>query len=133
MDPDLRLLNSRFHTAGHAIASIIAAQFPALQPVHGHHYPGEARVEFEGDTNLVEQIRKELPTLIADAVRADYPVRVMGDPERNRSIRIADYPSIPCGGTHVSRFSELGNVEIIAVRLKAGRIRVSYDVRAEIR
>ena len=49
VDVERRTLHERVHTAGHLIAAVGEALFPHLAAKAGHHWPGEARVDFFGD------------------------------------------------------------------------------------
>jgi alanyl-tRNA synthetase len=127
-DADTRLQHSLLHTAGHAIVGVLSEAFPMIRAVQGHHYPKESRVEFEGDASLVAPITDALQGMLAEAIRLSLPVAVVGDPDTNRTIQIGSFPALPCGGTHVTALARLGRVAINGVRVKAGRIRISYDV-----
>lgn len=128
VDPEWRQLNARWHTAGHLIAAVVEQLFPALQGVAGHHWPGEGRVEFApGDGVSAEEIAAKLPDALAEAERADLPVRVVGDPFVSRQVVVGDSRPVGCGGTH---FASVGGiaVTVTGVKAKGGKLRVSYAV-----
>ncbi len=127
VDAEWRRLNGRYHSAGHLIAVLTEERFPGVKAVGGHHWPGEARVEFVGD-NLPapDAVKEALPQVLDKAIQAKLPIRICGDPMTNRSIAIGDYPPIPCGGTHPDNTSALEKVEITQVRTQKGKLRVSY-------
>jgi alanyl-tRNA synthetase len=128
VDVSWRRLNATYHTAGHLIASVVEDKFPEFHALAGHQWPGEARVEFEGNvedySNVQNVLDDELRKKIADAVS----VKIIGDPYTSRSIQIGDYSPIPCGGTHVANLSEIGMITIDGVRKKSGKLRISYGV-----
>lgn len=126
IDGSRRELNRVYHTAGHLIANIIERHYP-LKAIAGHQWPGEARVEFEGDVGKDPVLADALSELIAADLAAGLQVSMEGDPATDRLIRIGDYPAIPCGGTHVRNLSEIDQISINAVKLKGGRLRVSYE------
>jgi alanyl-tRNA synthetase len=128
VDAEHRHANTRLHTAGHLIAGVMATPFREFVPVGAHHYPGECRVEFKGAATSLDRLRDELPKLVIDTIALDFPVAVLGEPEVNRSIQIGAFPAISCGGTHLSRLSPLVRIEITSVKLKDGKIRVSYSL-----
>ncbi|KVH91574.1 Threonyl/alanyl tRNA synthetase, class II-like, putative editing domain-containing protein [Cynara cardunculus var. scolymus] len=39
---------------------------------------------------------------------------------RPRIVKLGDFPGCPCGGTHVSDISELGNMKVTQMRTKKG-------------
>jgi alanyl-tRNA synthetase len=129
VDPDWRRLNARWHTAGHLIAAVVEKLFPTLQGVAGHHWPGEGRVEFTpGDGASAEEVAAKLPAALAEAVAADLPVRVVGDPFTSRAVVVGDSRPVGCGGTHLASVGELGAVTVTGVKTKGGKLRVSYAV-----
>ncbi|MCT7960710.1 hypothetical protein NG791_08505 [Laspinema sp. D1] len=128
VDEQWRLLNSKYHSAGHLIAALGEKLFPGIQAVAGHHWPGEARVEFTGDLPDTKQFQEAMIPALAEAIQADLPVRICGDPFKNRSISIGDFPAVPCGGTHPERLGVLEKVEISKIKIKQGKLRVSYSL-----
>ena len=128
VDPEWRRLNARWHTAGHLIAAVVERLFPKLQGVAGHHWPGEGRVEFApGDGASAEEVAAKLPDALAEAVRADLPVRVIGDPFVSREVAVGDSRPVGCGGTHLPSVGGLA-VTVTGVKVKGGKLRVSYTV-----
>ena len=132
VDPAWRLFNARYHTAGHLIAALVEARQPACKAISGHHWPGEARVEFsiEGDAAAISanDVQAQLAPDMVEALAADLPVKVVGDPHTARAVQIAEHAAVPCGGTHVPGVSALREVEVKNVRVKGGKLRVSYAV-----
>ncbi|WP_206061402.1 hypothetical protein [Nonomuraea basaltis] len=69
---------------------------------------------------------------IAAAIADDLPVAAEHDDEgRRRVVRLGDVHAAPCGGTHVRSLADLQQVTISAVKLKKGRVRVSYTAAHE--
>jgi alanyl-tRNA synthetase len=129
VDSAWRELNARSHTAGHLIAAILESRFPTLKAVSGHHWPGEARVEFVGeprpsDSDALAILHDEIMRAVADRL----PVKVEGDPFSSRAIRIGAFAPIPCGGTHLSSLADLQAVRVTQVKVKSGKLRVSYQI-----
>lgn len=128
VDPEVRLTNSRYHSAGHLIAALLEQRFAGCAPVAGHHYPGEARVEAVGELPEPQMVKDVLPNLIDEASNADFPIRILGHPFESRLIGIGAFRPLPCGGTHVNALSKVGRIVVTNVRVKQGRLRVSYGV-----
>ncbi|NGZ95617.1 MAG: alanyl-tRNA editing protein [Nitrospira sp. WS110] len=128
IDVEGRRFNSAYHTAGHLIASIIEDQFPSLRAVSGHQWPGEGRVEFEGEIEDTEAVRSPLEREITHVLFSKQPVYVIGDPYTDRAIQIGKYKAIPCGGTHVTTTDQIGSIKIVGLKKKSCRLRVSYTV-----
>lgn len=128
VDQEWRRLNAAYHTAGHLIASLIEYRYPKLHAVSGHQWPGEGRVEFEGDFENLDEIKKILEGDILDALTNQFPVSIVGDPFTDRSIQIKDFTPIPCGGTHVTNVAAIGEIILDGMKKKGGRLRISYSV-----
>lgn len=129
VDPAWRLICSRLHTAGHLVAGVIEESCPQLKAVAGHHWPGESRVEFDGDCNVSESnFLSEINLKIAQAISNDLRVKIRCTDEIGRFVKVGTYASVPCGGTHVKATSELGDVKIVSAKNKKGKFRVSYEI-----
>lgn len=132
IDKAWRRSGSRWHSAGHLIAAVVERRWPSLKAVSGHHWAGEARVEFTGaGAGLADEVTLQLPAVLAEAIAADLPVRVIDDARGARLVAIGDYTPVPCGGTHVERTGQLPPVTIDKVRMKEGKLRVSYGLADE--
>lgn len=141
-----RLLNSRYHTAGHIIDCALHSVGLQLQPTRGYHFPEGAYVEYCGTmgeterSDLVIQLQEEVTKLIEQALPItiktvsleelatmipcipdylplDKPARVM---------IVEGYPAIPCGGTHVENTKDVIHMVIEKMTNKKGNMRVSY-------
>lgn len=130
IDAASRLVNAASHSAGHLIAAVVDPAFPEIKAVQGHHWPGEARVEFEGAVtdDVIARVTAYLQSALDKALAEQWPVAVMGDPFVNRSIRIGGAEQVPCGGTHVAHLGQIKSVTVKAVKKKGERLRVTYDV-----
>ena len=58
---------------------------------------------------------------------ADLPRRVSVEGELRR-VGFGDLPAYPCGGTHVARLSDIGEVKISDVKMKKGQMLVHYTL-----
>jgi len=128
LDPVWRALGARTHSAGHLIAALVEQRFRSLRAVAGHHWPGEARVEFEGSVVSPEEVASALIDDIQKVISFDPLISVVGDPYVERSIQIGDFAPVPCGGTHVRSLAALDGMQVDKVRSKSGRLRVSYSI-----
>lgn len=129
IDRSSRDLNRRLHTAGHLLAYVAEGICPSIKATAGHHWPTEARVDFEGplDTDA-EVFRAALEAGLAEQISADLPVVMNGDPYVDRRIAIGEFPEMGCGGTHVRATGEIGKVTIGRIKTGANKMRVRYDV-----
>lgn len=65
--------------------------------------------------------------LVEDAYQKALNIQVLIN-NGSRRIKIGDYPSVGCGGTHVGNTRELSGLKILKIKKKKGKIRVSYEV-----
>lgn len=127
VDAAVRHLHSRLHSAGHMIGQ--AGETFGWRPVKAHHWPNEGRITFaagEGGTlpeaaQLLAIIRQWQNDNLARRIDFNGGLRQVG---------FGELPGYPCGGTHVARLSELGEVVITQVKMKKGQMVVSYTLEA---
>jgi alanyl-tRNA synthetase len=128
VDAESRLLHARLHSAGHLLALAGERIEPGLRSVAGHHWPDEARVEFEGTVTNPEDFERALRLVLAEMRAANLPISASFDGNGRRSIAIDLAVPVPCGGTHVAETAAIGRIDIRKIRIKAGRVRVGYDI-----
>ncbi|ROZ52875.1 metal-dependent hydrolase [Rhodococcus sp. WS1] len=125
-----RMSNAAHHTAGHVIEAAGRTQGWTLAA--NIHFPGQSRIEFTssdarladdaGRIHATEALREVVQTTIGSDLRVDADV----DESGLRTVRIGELHAALCGGTHLRRLGELGNLTIPTIKIKRGRIRVSY-------
>jgi Ser-tRNA(Ala) deacylase AlaX len=128
VDADSRLLHARLHSAGHLLALAGERIEPGLRSIAGHHWPGEARVEFEGAATNPEDFERALRSMLEEMRAANLPISASLDGEGRRLIAIDLGAPVPCGGTHVPQTAAIGRIDIRKIKIKAGRVRVGYDI-----
>jgi alanyl-tRNA synthetase len=129
IDASSRRINAVNHSAGHLIAAVTDAAFPEIKAVQGHHWPGEARVEFEGAVtdDVIARVAGFLQPALDKAIAEQWKVSVLGDPFVNRSIQFGAAEDVPCGGTHVAHLGQIKNIAIKSVKKKGDRLRITYE------
>ncbi len=129
VDADVRDLHVRLHSGGHLLAAIVEKADPDLRAVGAHHWPGEARVDFEGgDETTALAVESWLQLALDRGVADDLPVHRGSDAEGRRTIAVGDHSPVGCGGTHLASTLGIGAVRVVSVKRKKGRLRVRYDV-----
>lgn len=126
VDADFRSESARYHSGGHLLAVAAEIVRPGIHPLSGHHWAGEARVEFDATNVETERFHVDITRVVGELIEACLPIKVVGDPFASRAVKIGDFPPVGCGGTHAVDTGELSGLLITAVRIKGGRLRVSY-------
>lgn len=126
VDPAWRDESRRWHSAGHLLADCVMALDPSLTAIRGHHWPGEGRVEFDGDAVGLGMLSEQLSEALRQVIAEDVPFHIVGDPFRSRALQIGSNAATPCGGTHVSSSRALAGLFIRKVQQKEGLLRISY-------
>lgn len=133
IDLAARRTYAALHTAGHPIEAAGRAQ--GWTHAANTHFPGQARIEFTAarpDPRLDtpegrEEATEALRTYVAKAIAEDAPVTWEYDAEGRRIVHLAGLHSAPCGGTHVRSLGDLADIVLPTLKVKKGRIRVSYS------
>ena len=143
VDQKRRLINARYHTAGHLLSNIVEILNQNLKAIKGHSFPGEAYVEFQGDEaidvenlqNMVnEAIARDDKTTIFEIDPKSFEKQFyklpysIPDNKNFRVMQIGDMSPVPCGGTHLSSIGEIELMKINKLKNKNGILRISYEV-----
>ena len=132
IDLEVRMLHAALHTAGHLVEAVGRTQ--GWEMAGSIHFPGQARIEFEAppsDARLADPEGREeatavLRAAVAAAIADDLPVSARYLPDGRREVHLDALHSAPCGGTHVRSLGDLADVVLPTLKVKKGRIRVSY-------
>jgi Ser-tRNA(Ala) deacylase AlaX len=132
IDLETRMAHAALHTAGHLVEAVGRAEGWVM--TGNIHFPGQARIEFmakEPDGRLAdpegrEEVTAGLRAAVAAAVHEDLPVFAEYDAEGRRVVHLGTLHAAPCGGTHVRSLGDLVDIELPTLKVKKGRIRVSY-------
>lgn len=134
IDLEARMLHAALHTAGHLVEAVGRSQ--GWEMAGSIHFPGQARIEFQaphadarlGDPDGREEVTAALREGVAAAVADDLPVSARYLPDGRRVVRLDSLHAAPCGGTHVRSLGDLAELVLPTLKVKKGRIRVSYSV-----
>lgn len=156
IDRSARMKSAAYHTGGHWIASIITEnlQLP-LTPTKGFHFSTGAYVEFIGSISVLPedilyqieyamridrqaQIKVNTNVISAEEFfvkKSEISVAENFQPMTDRPLRLVKfdtYKAVPCGGTHLTSIRELKSVIPTKVKVKNGKIRISYSAEMPI-
>ncbi|WP_329437355.1 metal-dependent hydrolase [Streptomyces sp. NBC_01280] len=132
IDLQLRMTHAALHSAGHLVEA--AGRMQGWEMTGSIHFPGQARIEFqvpEADGRLTdpegrEEVTAELRAAVEAAIADDLPVTARYLTGGRRVVHLGELHAAPCGGTHVRSLGDLDEVVLPALKVKKGRIRVSY-------
>lgn len=144
IDQERRILNSKYHTAGHLIGNVVEVIYPGLKAVKGHSFPKEAYIEFMGvampDSIIISDALKE--ALLANLSISTFEISIgefeeryyklpyeIGGNKAFRAMQIGKYTPVPCGGTHLRNISEISDIKICKISVKNDRIKIAYEVK----
>ena len=147
VDPERRKLNSRIHSAGHVVDMAVTALNLGWIPGKGYHFPDGPYVEYAGSISNTdrEKLRLDIERSCNTFIREgrETTLRFMPKEEMHavchfvpdyipegkpaRVVMYGDF-GVPCGGTHVSNLSEIGDMTVRKVKPEGANIRVAYDV-----
>ncbi|MDW8041636.1 MAG: alanyl-tRNA editing protein [Nitrososphaerota archaeon] len=148
LDWGLRYSVMRHHTAGHIIdhAVLVSIGGESLTSASAFHGPPESYIEFEGalrgiDLRFLEEVANSVvredrpvkpiyvdPLRLREVVRGAFNLNRLPKAERYRVVVIEGINAIPCGGTHVSRTSEVGTIRVTGVQPSPAGFKVLYRV-----
>lgn len=148
VDPETRQLNTKLHSAGHLIDMALSEFKPDWIAVRGAHYPHMSFVEYklpEGailNDNFIPDLQEKLNMLSKNDYEnkllfvpkdelAKYCRHVSDNIPDNKPTRVVLYSQdfgIPCGGTHIKRVKDIGEITITKAKIKKGLAKVSYAV-----
>lgn len=148
VDADRRLLNSRLHSAGHLLDVALENVGHLMEPTKGYHFPNGPYVEYVAilPEEQRENVRAAAEAEVNRLITADGEIKIqtvdlttvknlshfvpeyLSPEEPVRVVTVSGQWGCPCGGTHVKRLSELNHMTVTKMKLKDGKLRVSYDV-----
>ncbi|MET8027003.1 metal-dependent hydrolase [Streptomyces avermitilis] len=133
IDLQARTAHAALHTAGHLVEAV--GRMQGWEMVGSNHFPGQARIEFQAprtDARLAdpegrEEVTATLRAAAAAAIADDLPVFARCLADGRRVVHLDALHAAPCGGTHVRSLGDLAEVVLPTLKVKKGRIRVSYS------
>lgn len=136
VDWERRYRLMRLHTAQHLSWVVYESVYGAGHEDRGSEVrPEKARLDVSWPDPASKPVPDELAAALADLVRQDLPIARFPDdtaePGTGRDSwvwQIEGHPPIPCGGTHVRRTGEVGEVRLGVQRKGSGVFRLSVQL-----
>lgn len=132
VDPQVRVLHNKNHTAGHLIDYSLAQLGYSLISGKAYHYPQGPYVEYNGTLEQSEraELQLSLEKVVNELVQQHLPViiTILENNPNKRAMFVRGYAPILCGGTHVINTKDIGYITIRKIKNEKGNLRVSYAV-----
>ncbi|ORM71512.1 hypothetical protein [Pantoea rwandensis] len=125
VDADLRLIHTRYHSAGHLIG--VAGEKYGWQGNKGNHRPGEGRIVFDAIALTMPVTAENFAAAAAEMVARDLEL-ILNDEDGKRMVTWGELKPYACGGTHVKKTSGIGEIRIVKVKEKKGQLSVQYEL-----
>jgi len=129
IDWERRYKIMRLHFAAELVLELITHNFSEAMKVGAHIAEDKARVDFLWQGNISETFEL-LNNEIQDLVQQDLLINSQfSDPEREiRYWEIAGFAKVPCGGTHLQKTGELGQVVLKRNNIGKGKERIEITL-----
>jgi alanyl-tRNA synthetase len=136
VDWDRRYRMMRLHTAQHLSWVVYETVYGSGHEDRGGEIrPDKARLDVSWTDPAAKPVADDLSAALADLVRRDLPIARYPDNSTDQDAgrdswvwEIEGHPPIPCGGTHVRRTSEVGDVKLGVQRKGSGVFRLSVQL-----
>lgn len=129
IDGDRRYKLMRLHFATELVLECTYRHFPIIEKIGAHIAADKARIDFAWPENL----SPTLPTISAAVhtlITGDYPIiSAFSDVDSERRYwEIADFARVPCGGTHLRRTGEVGEIALKRKNVGGGKERIEITL-----
>ena len=113
IDWDCRYRLMKLHFAAELVLEMVYQKFNHPEKTGAFISPDKARVDFMWDGNI-SSIFPELLSSIQKIIEADLPITSVfeNEMEERRYWEIEGFAKVSCGGTHIKRTGEIGNIQL---------------------
>jgi Ser-tRNA(Ala) deacylase AlaX len=119
----------RLHFAAEIVLELVYQKLGSIKKIGAHIAQDKARIDFEWDGN----ISKVLPHIQKEALRiieANHDIiSAFSDEEKEKRYwEIKEFAKVPCGGTHLKKTGEVGEIELKRKNPGKGKERIEIYV-----
>ncbi|HEY0476447.1 MAG TPA: alanyl-tRNA editing protein [Kofleriaceae bacterium] len=120
----------RLHFAAELVLELVGRRITSIEKIGAHIAQDKARIDFQHDRNIAD-ILPELASEALRIVRADQPIISAFSDEASgqRYWEIAGFSRVPCGGTHLRRTGEVGELELKRKNIGKGKERIEIYLK----
>jgi alanyl-tRNA synthetase len=119
----------RLHFAAEVVLELVCQRFPDVIKVGAHIAQDKSRIDFEWNQNIssfISDLQQEAQAIV-DA-NQEIISAFSDEPNERRYWKIKEFSQVPCGGTHIKRTGEIGNIRLKRVNPGKGRERIEIYV-----
>jgi alanyl-tRNA synthetase len=132
IDWDRRYRLMRLHFAAELILELVYRELGRVKKIGAHIAPDKARIDF----NWPQNISSLFPKLTSQAqALVDQDMEIISayadESSQKRYWEIPGFARIPCGGTHLKRTGEIGNIILKRKNIGKGKERIEVYVAAK--
>jgi Ser-tRNA(Ala) deacylase AlaX len=129
IDWDRRYKLMRLHFAAEIVLELVSQKVASIKKIGAHIAQDKARIDFEWDGN----ISKVLPDIQKEALRIieanrDITSAFSDEEKEKRYWEIGGVAKVPCGGTHLRKTGEVGEIELKRKNPGKGKERIEIYV-----
>ena len=131
IDRERRYALMRLHFAAELVLELMYRHFPGVEKIGAHISAGKARVDFIWQGTIAEAF-PALEERIREIVSSDVAIASeFSDPEEElRYWEIDGFARVPCGGTHLRRTGEVGEIALRRNNIGKGKERIEIRLRS---
>ncbi|MFQ5759741.1 MAG: alanyl-tRNA editing protein [Acidiferrobacterales bacterium] len=129
IDWERRYKLMRLHLAAELVLELMYQNFASIEKVGAHIAQDKARIDFEWDRSIAETLPfiKEKALVIVKADKAI--ISAFSDEENQRRYwEVEGFARVPCGGTHLKKTSEIGDMRLKRKNPGKGKERIEIYV-----
>lgn len=129
LDWEKRYRIMKLHTAAHVVYEIFKEKVGNKKIIGSNITEQKARIDFLMDDSISEYL-PAIETSLKEIVEQDLEVKTYDDQEEagKRWWEIPGKYKMPCGGTHVARTSEIGEIKLKRENIGAGKERIEITL-----
>jgi alanyl-tRNA synthetase len=125
---DERYKKMRLHSAVHIVHFVAEKLLGKKKVIGSNVYSQKARIDYLMEDAISKEAIEEISRELADLVSKDLPIETGFSDGEKRFWRIEGFPDMPCGGTHLKKTGEIGEVKIKRKNLGKGKERLEVTL-----
>ncbi len=131
IDWERRYKLMRLHFAAEIVLELVYQKLGSIKKIGAHIAQDKARIDFEWDKNISTTVLPVIQKEALGMIEANQEiVGAFSDEEKEeRYWEIRGFSRVPCGGTHLRKTGEIGEIELKRKNPGKGKERIEIYVR----